>query len=89
MYLCVNRTASIISHAVINHYCMVTVNVTVGMTPEMLEEIDDAIESNSSIDSRSQFIRKAIKGCPGTPFDDPQTELLDELNVDPEQVGAA
>ena len=47
---------------------MVTINVTVGMTPEMLEKIDTAVE-NSDFDSRSQYIRTTVKDASASPFE--------------------
>jgi len=46
---------------------MATVNVTVGMTPEMLDDIDDAADKEGV--SRAQWIRERIREADGSPFD--------------------
>lgn len=61
----------------INHWCeMATVNVTVGMTPEMLQSIDRDLENRDM--SRAEYIRRAVRNCEGTPFESPDA-TLDEL----------
>lgn len=46
---------------------MATVNVTVGMTPEMLDDIDDAADEAGV--SRSQWIRERIREAETSPFE--------------------
>lgn len=60
----------------INEYCnMASVNVTVNMPPEMLDNIDDAVEGCER--SRAQYIRDAIREAPSTPC-----EPVDDVDAD-------
>jgi len=60
--------------------CMaLSVNVTISMPPEMVEEID---EHRGSM-SRSRYIRTVVQQCDGTPFEEPDTSLpsVEDLDV--------
>ncbi|MFC7131642.1 MULTISPECIES: CopG family transcriptional regulator [Salinibaculum] len=63
---------------------MVTVNITVGMTPEMLEDVDR--EADNADMSRAEYIRHCIRQAEDSPFDTPE-KTLGELADD--QKGAA
>jgi len=52
---------------------MASVNVTVGMPPEMLDSIDDEAEKHDI--SRARYIRAAIRDANGTPFDSDEVDL--------------
>lgn len=68
----------------ISNYCMVFVNVTVNMTPEMLEQVDndaDALGMN-----RAEYIRHAIRQADDTSFEEPEAK---NAEVTEEQTGAA
>lgn len=62
---------------------MVSVNVTIAMPPEMLEEIDDGAEAHGM--SRAMYVRHLIRQAEESPFDEPTA--LDESAED--QKGAA
>jgi len=62
---------------------MVSVNVTIAMPPEMLEDIDDAAEAHGM--SRAMYVRHLIRQAEESPFDTPTA--LDEGAED--QKGAA
>lgn len=66
---------------------MATVNVTVGMTPEMLDTVDEQAEKHDM--SRARYIREAVREAESTPFECDMT--LEELADDEanEQMGAA
>jgi metal-responsive CopG/Arc/MetJ family transcriptional regulator len=48
---------------------MVSVNVTIAMPPEMLEEIDDAAGAHGM--SRAMYVRHLIRQAEESPFDEP------------------
>jgi len=52
---------------------MASVNVTVGMSPEMLDKIDD--EADKYGVSRARYIREAIRDADTTPFDADDVDL--------------
>jgi ATP-dependent DNA ligase len=67
---------------------MATVNVTTGMTPEMLEEIDQ--EAKKCDMSRAEYVRTSIREANGTPFECPEITLEQLANGQPvEEEGAA
>lgn len=67
---------------------MVSVNVTVNMPPEMLEDIDE--EADKLRISRTRYIRGAIRNCTETPFDPDDIDLqVDDSDVEEAQKGAA
>jgi hypothetical protein len=48
---------------------MATVNVTIGMTPEMLDTIDDVADERGW--SRAKTVRHYIRKCEESPFEQP------------------
>lgn len=52
---------------------MATVNVTVGMTPDMLQRIDELCEDLGI--SRARFIRACVRNETTTPFDPADVDL--------------
>jgi len=54
------------------------VNLTLGVTPEMAEEIED--EANSRGMSRNEYLRHLIRESPNSPFDGPENSLPDRTD---------
>jgi len=61
--------------AVINQYCMATVNVTFGMTPNMLEEVDEEADKHNM--SRAEYMRHCIRQANDSPFEQPEQTLAE------------
>jgi len=66
---------------------MATVNVTIGMTPEMLNEIDEQAEKLGM--SRAEYVRTAIRESSSTPFELPDFTLAELADSQPVDEGAA
>lgn len=67
---------SFISNWLIIDYCMANVNVSVNMTPEMLDRVDE--EAGKYDMSRARYIRRCIRQAEDTPFDPPENDLSAE-----------
>lgn len=59
---------------------MATVNVTVGMTPEMLDDID--VETEKHDMSRAAYIRHCVRQANDSPFDIPDSSLEAEEDAE-------
>jgi Arc/MetJ-type ribon-helix-helix transcriptional regulator len=66
---------------------MATVNVTIGMTPEMLQEVDEQAEKCDM--SRAEYVRTAIREANSTPFECPDFTLEELADSQPVEEGAA
>jgi metal-responsive CopG/Arc/MetJ family transcriptional regulator len=63
-------------------------NISVGMTPEMVEDIDE--EARKLGISRSRYIRAVLKNSVETPFDPADIDIrVDDTDAEEAQMGGA
>lgn len=84
-----NESLTILSASYSVNHAMPHANVTVGMEPSMLAEIEEERKRHSM--SRAEYIRHLIRQAHDSPFDVPETELCTDENrrTEESKTGAA
>jgi hypothetical protein len=63
------------------------VNITLGVTPEMAEDIQDEADKHGM--SRNKYLRTIIRNSDETQFDPAEITLVDDADAEEAQMGGA